>query len=74
MVRRVRVFFLEFKHDGRNGVGGVEISKIRHLGPKQRCFSFLVQNDIVLVHRRIFLKLKLRHKTMLFWISYFELK
>ena len=29
---------MELKH-GRNGVGGIEISKIRHLGPKQCGFG-----------------------------------
>ena len=33
VVGRVRAFFLELKH-GRNGVGGAEILKIRHLGSK----------------------------------------
>ena len=51
-------FFFELKH-GRNGVRGIEISKIRHLGPKRCGFGALeafflkktqgtTQNDILL--------------------------
>ena len=38
VVRRVRGFFLELKHS-RNGAGGAEISKIRHVRPKQCRFG-----------------------------------
>ena len=57
---RVKTFFLELKH-GRNGATGVEISKIRHLGPKRRRFDALVAF--------FFFKLKVQLKTTPFRIS-----
>ena len=62
--------FLELKHD-RNGIGGAEIPKIMHLGPKCR-FGPSGYKTMPFWCIRVFyfiFKLKVQLKRTLFWIS-----